>query len=261
MNFKARDALRFLWPFIWQYWAIYSFWTDNFLYLLNTCVELIYGENWFLRSRWHTKEAYTNLTPDADWVITLITTYPIVEVDKFWFWQMLPMSWVASACDCPTPTPDPCGPYIPTNWCCSSACNCIWWEDLWYVKVLPQNKLQPWQFQIAWGDMPWMWGLSWRIIKVKPMQTLTWLRVTYYRWPNFITDFDQKVPLPQSWVATVLPLLMASMINVDRSAFFSGLYTKKITDLKNQDNVFPKKMVFDPNYPFFGDSNSSLIPR
>jgi hypothetical protein len=69
------------------------------------------------------------------------------------------------------------------------------------------------------------------------------------------------VALPQSRVATVLPFLMASFINIDRSAFFEAKYTKKISDLKNEDNIFPKKMTFDPNYPFFGNSNPALIPQ
>lgn len=261
MNFKARDALRFVRPFIWQYWAIYSFWSDNFLYLLNTCIDMVYGENWYLWSWEHTKESFPNLTPDADWVITLVTKYPIVAVDKFFTGNMLPMNWVASACDCPDPDPNPCLPYVPDWACCSSYCVCTCWEEHEYTKVLPQNKLCAGEYQVSWWDNPWMWGLNGRVIRVKPLGPVTWFWVTYYRWPNFITNFDEIVPLPKDWVSTVLPFLLASMINVDRSAFFSALYTKKITDLKNQDNIFPKKMVFDPNYPFFGNSNPNLIPQ
>jgi hypothetical protein len=106
-----------------------------------------------------------------------------------------------------------------------------------------------------------MWGLSWRIIRVKPMNNLQWLWVTYYRWPNFIKTFDDIIPLPQSRVATVLPFLMASIINTDKSVFFSWLYSKKIADLKLEDNVFPKKIAFDQNYPFYWTSVSTLIPQ
>ena len=258
MNFKARDALRFVWPHIWQYWAIYSYWTDNFLYLLNTCVEMVYWENWFLWSWEHIKEAFTNYTPDADWVITLITTYPIVEIDKFRTGKMTPINWVASACDCPQPVPNPCPETVPQHHCCgchSCYCECTNWEEHTYTKVLPQNKLCSGEYQVSGWDNPWMWWLSWRIIKVKPHCNTAWLRVTYYRGPNFIKTFDDIVPLPQSRVATVLPFLMASFVNIDRSAFFAWLYAKKIADLKNQDNIFPKTMVFDPNYPFYGTWN------
>lgn len=264
MNFTARDALRFVWPFIWQYWAIYSFWTDNFLYLLNTCIELLYAENGYLWTWQHIKEAYTNLTADWEWAISLLTKYPIRTVDKFFTWRMVPMPWVATACDCPPEPENPCT-YTYAWWsciCCTSCCaSCTNDCPLEFTQILPHNKLSAWEYQIPWWDLPWMWGLNWRIIRLKPSATLQWLWVTYYRWPNFIKSFDDLVPLPQSRVATVLPLLMASMINIDRSAYFQWMYSKKISDLKNEDNVFPKTMVFDPNYPFYGSSIPTLIPH
>jgi hypothetical protein len=54
---------------------------------------------------------------------------------------------------------------------------------------------------------------------------------------------------------------MASIINTDKSVFFSWLYSKKIADLKLEDNVFPKKIAFDQNYPFYWTSVSTLIPQ
>ena len=263
MNFTARDALKFARPFIWQYWSIYAFWTDSFLFILNTCIEMIYAENWYIWTWQHTKESYTNLVSDGDWAVTLLTKYPIKTIDRFYTWKMTPLQWVATACDCPVPEPDPCNyTWAWDCWCCcrSSACCCTDGQELDISQILPQNKLWCWDYQISTWDLPGMWGLSWRAIKFKPNGNISGLRVTYYRWPNSIKTFDDIVPLPQSRVATVLPLLISTFVNIDRSGFFYQLYAKKIEDLKKEDNVFPKKVQFDPNYPFFWNSQANIYP-
>lgn len=199
MAWTARDALRYVYPILTQYWATHALGNETFLSMINMAMLDIWTHRWHRRTRQHWKDNFTSL---EDTPYRLITTWPIRDIDRFYTWEMIKRDWfkeniLCTDCDIPQWYCAPCSP-----------CWCNGCKPLDLYEVLPQNELCPWEYAITWSDFEWMWWFAWQIIRVFPKSPVDSLRVTYYREFKPVETFDDKMPIPLSF-ASVLAKLMA----------------------------------------------------
>lgn len=267
MAYTVRQLLQSAYPILGKHWSTFAMWSNSFLELTNSILEQIYNYGWYIRSWQHYREAFTNL----QWVpavpapnnnpLQLVTSYPIWKIDKFWTGKMLPVVGQLTFCDCPVPEPDPCGPYIPA--CTNCFCETCSPED--WKEVLPNNQLCHWQYQVGWSTIKGMGWLNGTVIRVKPNKQVTALWVTYFRYFNEVKSFDDIVLLPRwfrmAFIYAIASLVVWSWYGQFRQWQDVNYYQQFITEmdrLKAADNIFPKDLIFDPTYPFFGDQNSNF---
>jgi len=190
--YTAKDVLWFAYMLISQHWATAWIWANNFLFALNSALNQIYNYWWYMRSRQHFKDSFT-----TNWsqMVTLVSRHPIQTVDKFWTWPRTDVDWAITPwwCNCPQ---------LPNlEWSCWCSCWCtVECKPLWMNKIMPQNQLCPWDYQISWSEIKWMWWMDGRIVKAYLPCNVNRVWMTYYRWPKHITNFDEVVPLPDSFV-------------------------------------------------------------
>ena len=126
---------------------------------------------------------------DHRWYIRHQTSYPILKVDRFWGGRDSVIDEYLDFCDCPDDLPDDC---ICDQHCiswCINLCN-----PLEIKEVLPHTKIQQWLYKVAWWTTPGMWWEWWQILHILPKQIPPRMFVTYYRWFNPITSYNQVVP-------------------------------------------------------------------
>lgn len=252
--YNVRDFLQFVRPLVNQYGATHAIGTKSFLFSVNHALNMLYNYQGYPWTWQHTKDDFTNLSGDP---LKLITSYPILFVDKFYTGKMQPIDWAATACDCPEPEPDPCGPYI-----MPCVCACDWCEELKWMKVLPQNKLCGGQYQVSSSLIPGMGWLNGRLIKVKPDRTISGLWVTYFRGVRHVKTFDDIIDIPDNFM-TALSYFVAAQVIGNYAQFRNGddvnyltLARQELDSLKKHDNIFPSKMEFDKHFPFYGNQQT-----
>lgn len=258
MAITARQLLQSAYPMLWKHWATFAMGSNSFLEILNTVLEQIYNYEWYIWSWQHYREAFTNLSGDP---LQLVTSFPIWKIDKFWTWKMQPVVWQLTFCDCPVPEPDPCGPYIPA--CTNCYCDSCSAED--WAEILPNNQLCAGQYQVWGSTVKGMGWLNGTVVRVKPSRATDALWLTYYRYFNRITSFDDIILLPPGFRPAFIYAIWALVIGAWYNQYRQGqdinyyeLFNREMERLKKADNIFPKDLVFDPRYPFFGDQASNF---
>jgi hypothetical protein len=187
-----RDAIDWFFAIVGQMWSTHAIWQK---YILTLAQMALYqmrsykGYNWTWQ---HRKDSFITVQWET---VKLVTTHPVVKVDKFYWWTMKPRDWVIlnpqSFCEA-----------CPTEWaiCIPCSCECLSCSDLWMKYANPQDDLCPWFFQISGSEYQGMWGLNGKIIRAKLNRPVEALWVTYYRWAPKLQSFDDKFPLPEQFM-------------------------------------------------------------
>ena len=90
---------------------------------------------------------------------------------------------------------------------------------------------------------------------------ITSLWVTYFRGVKHVTGRDDPIPLPDNFMHVLALLIAAQIVPLygimmeQQDLNYLALARKELDALKMQDNIFPKDMRFNPNYPFSGEQS------
>lgn len=247
-NFYKRVAYK-----IGQYWATASLWGEAFFSLLKDWLDEIYmynGRPWSWQLR---KQAFTQLTPNNDWVIKLRTNYPIIYIHGFFCWPM-PANDVNGAwlCDCPTPELNPCVAETSDCWCQWSDCKAL---DM--IEKQAQSALCQGEYQISWWDFNW--GLFWNIITLKlpcniSCEQCIWLYVEYYAWyPQLLCNNDiLPIPRQYEWIlSNFMASYAVSPLWVYRQwddNWYRTIATAQLKNLEIMDSRIRTKIVWPDIY-------------
>jgi len=254
MAYSVRDALKFTYVLVSQHWASRAIGSNNFLFALNSALNMVYNYNGYIRTRQHRKAMFTNVTTS---IVRLITDSPINTIDKFWTSQWSDMEWTVEPCTCPD---------LEDDIRCECQCTCGYeCKPLQLTHILPQNRLCPNEYQIAGSEIRGMWGLGWRIVRAKLSCPTDVLWMTYYAAPKHCTSFDDIVPLPDMFMtalsyfvaAQIVPLYGIMMQQQDLN--FLTLARKELDSLKMADNIFPQKTQRSDNYPIFWNQTVNTV--
>ncbi len=243
MAYTVREAFHFATTALGSHGLSRLVGPNNFMYLINQAVNMVYNYNWYTWTWTHRKDLF-DLKKWSLWV--LLSRWPVRTIDKFRTWKRTDVDKLQEdECEraCKLELPD---------WvikpCCE--CNCIApCKPLDLKEIQPQNQLCAWQYQISWSYIPWMWWMDWRIVKVNLWNIepeLLWM--TYYCWPVKLETYDDIVPLPDSFIhvlwwiiaALVVPPRWAARSQEDLSYY--SLYRKELEYLKALDNIYPKEV-------------------
>jgi len=255
--YKLRDWLKLVYALVWQTWSTSAIWMDDqFIFIANSALNMIYNYQWFKRSWQHTKELF-NLSNSQRVSWKLLTQHPIRTVDKFFVSKRIDVEKSATACDincdledveCPFEC-DPCSPV---------SCRPI--ELSW---ILPNDNLCPWQYQVWWWNfVSELWWIQWSIIRVYLEIPVDTLWVTYFRWVKHMKSYDDIIPLPDSFITArayfvawhIVPMYGIMMQQQDLN--YMSLARKELDSLKMWDNIFHKKVIYDENkHPTVTHSN------
>lgn len=246
MAYTVRDALRFVYPLIWQHGATRAVWANNFLVMTNHALNMIYNYNWYIWSWQHTKDLF--IIPNEDQLaLRLVTSKPINTIDKFYTSNWTDIEQEFKPCKCTFDLPDVV---------CWSSCECdVPCNPLKLTKIRPQNNLCSWEYKIAWSEIAWQWWLQGRIIQVLLEKKVKQLWVSYWKWPVHVKSFDDIIPLPDNFMTAfayfiagmIVPMYWTMMQQQDLT--FTSIARKQLDELKMADNDFPPKVEFDNTYP------------
>ena len=256
--YTVRDAFKFCYPLIWQAWASYAVWPNQFLYLMNHAINMIYNYEGMHWTRQHRKDLF-----NMNWQSqgALLSRRPVRKIDKFrtaW-WKDIDKIWLDS-CYCNMNLPDK------VIWACCE-CSCpLPCKPLDLMEILPQNNLCANSYQISWSYVPGMWGLDWRIVKVDTGNTpINDLRMTYFCGPIKMEKFDDIVPLPDSfmhvlwWIIAALVIPMTGAWRQQEDLSYYKLYRNELDYLRKHDTIVPESIdVSDIWLPWQSNNFTSI---
>lgn len=246
----ARDLLKYVYLHVRQYWANYAINTNTYLIALQTALNELWASSDWMRNRSHTKDRFVNLKANDNNELKIITSYPIDRLDDVYYWTMSKDPWSSVLCDCPDDPDLFDNSYI--CWPCSSCDFGIKedWTRLIMKVVAPNDNLIPWQMQIAWSEIKWVWWHYWNIIKLKvpfswPCPETNWLYITYYRWPQKINSFDDIIMIPYQYFSVVAMICAKYLLPIywlarqNSEIYLDNMIDKQIKKLKEKDWVYP----------------------
>lgn len=260
MAYTVKDVYNFVYPMIWQHWASRLIWPNNFIYLINLAINMVYNYEGYIRSFMHRLDLFNM---NEKWQGALLSRWPVRKIDRFrTSWRRDVDKIVEDPCICDMNLPDK---VIPP--CC--ACECpLPCTPLDLAQIQPHNKLCPWTYQISGSFYAGMWGFDGRIVKVDVWNTtVNDLRMSYFCGPVKMEKFSDVVPLPDSfmhilaWIiaGTVVPLAWISRQQEDLNYY--SLYRKELDYLRKADNMVPKEIVLDsPIVPTYTPAEPDWFP-
>lgn len=239
--YTVRDAFKFCYPMIWQAWSSYLAGPNQFLYLINHAINMIYnyeGMHW----TWQHRKDLFNMNWQSQGA--LLARWPVRKIDKFWtsWWKdvdkiqldkcycnmNLPDKTITPCCECDCPAP--CSP-------------------LNLTEILPQNKLCANSYQISGSYVPGMGGLDGRIVKVDVgSASINDLWMTYFCGPIKMEKFDDIVPLPDSFMHVLWWIIAALIIPMDgawrqqEDLSYYKLYRNELDYLRKHDTIMPERV-------------------
>ncbi len=246
MSYTVRDALKFVYPIVWQHWATRAVGANQFIFAANHALNMIYNYQWFIWSWQHMKDIFI-LPSGNPQALRLVTRQPINTVDKFFSSNWNDIENSLRPCECEFDIED----VVCWTGCdCEPACTPVKLK-----KIRPQNSLCAGEFKVAWSELAGAGWLNGRIIHVYLQHPVEQLRVTYWRGVKHVTTFDEIVPLPDSFMTAfgyfiasiIVPMYGIMMQQQDLT--YSSLARKQLDELKMADNDFPPEVRFNEEYP------------
>ena len=256
MIVTPRRILKSLWPIINQHGATYALSANMFIEIIQSALTSVRNYQWYIWKWQHYAEQFEDMVMRR-WTIRLETKHPILKVDKFWAWRMIPLEWHTDVCDCPPCPPDACATYTPTA--VAAAC-----KQLKMIEKLPNDKLCQGEYQIAGSEVEGMGWENGNIIRMLPAIEVNAMYITYFRWLHVVAgdDYDAQIPIPNTFLNAIKYFILAEIIpNAGQYREWQELnYLQLARDemevLRKADTIMPDKVRFDTSYPLYWDQKS-----
>ena len=263
---KVREIYEACYPLLNKHWITYALWTNWFLMTLESALHNIETYEWRLWKWQHYSEQIEDLWTFKDrWFIRHQTDYPILKVDRFWWWKDKSIDEYLALCNCPEEEEE-------EHCHCKSACiqSCLCFCDpLKMEEVLPHTKMCPGNYRVAASSVLWMWWEWWDVLHILPAAIPPKMFVTYYRWFEPVTSFDQEIYIPRHFINAIKYAIMMDVFVwkwvwwESLLTYFEEKYDKAMNSLKKTDTVLWNNFVRWQNdqherYPFYGDEKSTV---
>lgn len=250
-------------PLLNKHGITYSLWANWFLKTLEAALHAIETYEGWLWKRQHYAEQVTDMNlGEHRWYIRHQTQFPILKVDRIRWGRAAIVDQYLQFCDCPDDIPDDC---ICDQACISWCITCC--DPLKIKEILPHTKLCKWQYKIAWGSVPGMWGEWGKILHILPDPIPARMFITYYRWFPEVTSYNQTINIPRHFINAIKYAIMMD-IYVNKWVwgetllpYFETKFDKTMTSLKKTDTVMWSNFVrgnndYNEQYPFYWDAQS-----